>query len=222
MTWESHSLPPRQAEPTSLPPPPAGSKRMVMKRVEQAILKQAEIEWRRFPGLPGKHLALKKSGWHSWEYADTTTGLAEMRCEASSQTRFPKSVFYQGRVYEWRRVGKRKVMQAARVRDLVDLRANLSVLRRTGRHFDSRAGTRIVTPRVELSFPVKGWRPCAVMSAIDGSGNHLIEYRSIKWNSNWTSEIVINPEFLTLPQIHPIVAVSSRLIFDFFATGGGA
>ena len=59
------------------------------------------------------------------------------------------------------------------------------------------------------------------MSAIDGSGNHLIEYRSIKKNSKLTSEIVINPEFLAVPQIHLVVAVSSRLIFDVFQTGGG-
>jgi hypothetical protein len=36
-----------------------------------------------------------------------------------------------------------------------------------------------------------------------------------------TSEIVINPEFLTVPEIDLIVAVSSRLIFDFFQTSGG-
>jgi hypothetical protein len=95
------------------------------------------------------------------------------------------------------------------------------VLRRTGRHFDGRAGTRIVTPGTVLSFPVKGRRHSAVMSAMDGSGNHLIEYRSIRLNSKWTSEIAIDPEFVTTPQIHLIVAVSSRLIFDFFQTGGG-
>ena len=82
-------------------------------------------------------------------------------------------------------------------------------------------GQRIVTPRTELSFPVKGPRQSAVMSAIDASGNHLIEYRSIRLNSKWISEIVINPESLTFPQIDLIVAVSSRLIFDFFQTGGG-
>jgi hypothetical protein len=189
--------------------------------VRQAILKQAEIEWDRFSDLPGKHLYLRKSGWYSWEYANGASGLVEMRCQTSGFSRFPKSVSYAGRTYEWRRVGKRKFMQAARVRDLINVGTKSPVLRRTGRHFDGRAGTRITTPGTEIFFPVKGRRHSAVMSAIDGSGHHLIEYRSIRRNSKWTSEIVINPEFLTVPQIHLIVAVSSRLIFDFFQTGGG-
>ena len=186
------------------------------------MLKQAESEWRQFPGLPGTHLTLKKSGWHSWEYENAITGVVEMRCESSSRIRFPKSVSYEGRTYAWRRVGKREFMQAARVRDLVDVGTESSVLRRTGRHFDRKAGTRIVTSGTELSFPVTGRRECAVMSAIDGSGNSLIEYRSIKWKSKWTSEIAINPESLTVPQVYLIAAVSSRLILDFFANAGGA
>jgi hypothetical protein len=194
---------------------------VIRKGVRQAISKQADIEWHRFPDLSGKHLHLRKSGWSSWEYTNGTTGLVEMRCQTGSFTRFPKSVSYAGRTYEWRRVGKRKFNQAARVRELINAGTKSPVFRRTGRHFEGRAGTRIVTPGTEISFPVKGRRQSAVMSAIDGSGNHLIEYRSIRRNSKWTTEIVINPEFLTVPQIHLIVAVSSRLIFDFFQTGGG-
>jgi hypothetical protein len=143
-----------------------------------------------------------------------------MRCEASNKIRFPKSVTYQGRTYEWRRVGKRKFIQAARVRDLVNVATNSPVLRRTGRHFEGRAGTRIVTSGSEFSFPVKGGRHSAVMSAIDGSGNRLIEYRSIRF-SRRIVEVVINPEYATAPHIHLVAAVSSRLIFDFFRTGGG-
>jgi hypothetical protein len=221
MTWDSQSLPPPQPDLTSLPPPPTGPKRVVRKGVRQAILKQAEIEWRRFPDLPGKHLYLRKADWHSWEYVNYSVDRVEMRCENSASTRFPKSVSCQGRTYEWRRVGKRKFMQNARVRDLINVQTGSPVLRRTGRHFEGRAGTRIVTPGSEISFPVKGRRRSAVMSAIDGSGNRLIEYRSITRDSKLTSEIVINPEFLTVPAIHLIVAVSSRLIFDFFQTGGG-
>lgn len=210
------------ADPTSPPPPSPASRKAAKKGMQQAMMKRAESEWRQFPGLPGTHLTLKKSGWHSWEYENASTGAVEMRCESSSRIRFPKSVSYEGRTYAWRRVGKREFMQAARVRDLVDVGTESSVLRRTGRHFDGKARTRIVTSTTELSFPVKGRRECAVMSAIDGSGSSLIEYRSIKWNSKWTSEIAINPEFLTVPQIYLIAAVSSRLIFDFFTSGGGA
>lgn len=189
--------------------------------MRQAILNQAEVEWHRFADLPGKHFFLRRSGWYSWEYVNDTTGLVEMRCEANGFTRFPRSVTYQGRTYEWRRVGKRRLIQAARMRELINVGTKSPVLRRTGRHFDGQARTRIVTPGTELFFPVKGRRHCAVMSAIDGSGNHLIAYRTIRRNSKWTSEIVINPEFLTVPHIHLIASVSSRLIFDFFATGGG-
>jgi hypothetical protein len=115
-----------------------------------------------------------------------------------------------------------KFMQAARVRDLVDVGTQTPVLQRTGRHFDGGAGTRIVTASTDLSFPVKGRRECAVMSAVDGSGNHLSEYRSIRADSKWTTEIAITPDSLSVPQIHLIAAVSSRLIFDFFASAGGA
>jgi hypothetical protein len=222
MTSDSQSLPPPQPDLTSRPPPPTGPKRVVRKGVREAIQKQAEIEWSRFPDLPGKHLYLRKTDWHSWEFTNHNADRVEIRCENNAITRFPKSVSYQGRTYEWRRIGKRKFMQNARVRDLVNSQTGSPVLRRTGRHFDGRAGTRIVTPGSEIFFPVKGRRRSAVMSAIDGSGNHLIEYRSIKWDSKLTSEIVVNPEFLTVPEIHLIVAVSSRLIFDFFQTGGGA
>ena len=170
MTWESPSLQPPQPDPASLPPPPRGSKKAIRKGVREAILKQAEIEWHRFPELPGKHLSLRKSGWNSWEYVNQVTGLVEMRCESGQFTRFPKSVSYQGRTYEWRRVGKRKFMQAARVRDLVNVGTKSPVLRRTGRHFEGQARTRIVIPGRDLTFPVKGPRQSAVMSAIDGSG----------------------------------------------------
>jgi hypothetical protein len=222
MTRESrsHRLP--LPETANLPAPPSGPKRDVKKGVQQAILRQVEAEWQRFSDLPGTHFSLSKSGWHSWEYANNTTGLVEMKCEASGQTRFPKSVSYQGRTYAWRRVGTRKFMQAARVRDLVDVGTQAPVLQRTGRHFDGGAGTRIATPSADLSFPVKGRRECAVMSAVDRSGNRLIEYRSIRRDSQWTTEIAITPDFLSLPQIHLIAAVSSRLIFDFFASAGGA
>ena len=120
MAWKSHSRPPHQPDPTSLPPPPIGPKRVIRKRVRQAILRQAEIEWHLFPDLPGKHLYLRKSGRYSWECVNRTTGLVETRCDGSGFIRFPKSVSHRGKTYEWRRVGQRKFMQAARVRDLID------------------------------------------------------------------------------------------------------
>jgi hypothetical protein len=58
------------------------------------------------------------------------------------------------------------------------------------------------------------------MWAVDKSGNHVVGYRSIKRQSKRTTEMVITPSALTIPNIHLLVAVSSRLIFDFFKNGG--
>lgn len=203
-----------------LPPPPSGSKRTIRKAVTQADLKQAELEWRGFPELPGNHLSLRKSGRTTWEYVNDSTGTVVVSCASSMFARFPSSVIYQGRTYEWRRVGNREWNVALRVRDLVNVVTNSQVLRRTGIHLDRQAGTKIVLSGTVFSFPVKGPRSSAVMWAVDKSGNHVVGYRSIKHQSKRTTEIVITPGALTIPNIHLLVAVSSRLIFDFFKNGG--
>jgi hypothetical protein len=204
-----------------LPRPPSGSKRTIRKAVTKAVLKQAQLEWDAFPELPGNHLYLRKSGPTTWEYVNDTTGTVAVSCASSLFVRFPRSVTYQGRTYEWRRAGNRKFVAASRVRDLVNVATNSQVLRRRGIHIDQGAGTKIIVGGAEFSFPVKGPRSSAVMWAVDESAQHLVCYRSIKHQSKLTTEIVITPSALTIPNIHLLVAVSSRLIFDFFKTSGG-
>lgn len=221
MTSSERTEPAPPPSASALPPPPHGSKMAVRKAVRQAILQQAQAEWRGFPDLPGKHLYLRKSGWSSWELVNDGTGMVEVRCASSAFARFPKAVIHQGRTYEWRRVGKRQLVANSRVRELVNMTTKSPVLRRSGVHFNGRAGTRISLAGTEFIFPVRGRRASAVMSAVDRLGNHVIEYRSTKRQSKLTTEIVISPNALTIPQIQLLAFVSSRLLFDFFQSGGG-
>lgn len=195
------------------------------------MLNQAEAERRDFPKLLGKHLYLRKTGQGSWEYVNDSTGAVEVRCASSVFARFPKSVTCQGRTYEWQRVGKRALIKDPRVMDLVNVATKSRVLRRSGVHFNHLAGTRITLGGTEFRFPVRGRQSTAVMSATDGSGNHVVEYRVTThegstrmpgpWLSKLTTEVVISPSALTIPHIQLLVAVSSRLIFDFFQKPGG-
>ena len=74
-------------------------------------------------------------------------------------------------------------------------------------HFDGRAGKRVtLTGQGEIQFPVRGAGGRALMSAIDESGNCLVEYRSVqaKRGAFWyhsTSDVAIDPNTLTTPQL---------------------
>jgi hypothetical protein len=215
-----------QNEPRSRPPSASWLSRSRAERAallneRAALLEQADIEWQRFSSLPGRHLCLRKSGLSSWEYVDESSGAVEPRCHWTGIFgSFPTSVSYQGENYKWRVVEKR-FDASARVSDLFNTSTKSSVLRRSGVHVNHFAGTGISVAGAEFSFPVRGQARSAVMSAIDKSGNNLIEYRSIIRESMLTTEIVIGPNASTIPYVYLLVAVSSRLIFNFFDSGGG-
>ena len=64
------------------------------------------------------------------------------------------------------------------------------------------------------------------MSAIDDSGNRLVEYRKVhsKYQSRfeyWAVEAVISPAALAVPNIEMLVAVSSPLLIRYFESSGG-
>ena len=104
----------------------------------------------------------------------------------------------------------KQIKCSSAVEDLVDTRTKSPLLRRSGVHVNHLAKTKISLAGTEYSFPVEGQRSAAVMSAVDGSGNHVIEYRSNMRQSRPTTEIVISPSALTIPHVHLLVAVSSR------------
>jgi hypothetical protein len=203
--------------------------------------KQAEADWFSFPSFPGEHRCLRKTSRNSWEYINENTGTVEIRFSSNFTSRLPYSVFtsrlpssvsYQGSTYEWRRVGTRKLLASSRVRDLVNVRTGSSALRRSGVHFNSRAGTKIVLGEREFTFPVRGEYPHLMMSAVDGSGNQTVEYRltdqfehrlKSQEGSWWTEfrpqiDVVVSPQALAVPHVHVLAAVSSRLIWDYYQT----
>ena len=203
--------------------------------------KQAEADWFSFPSFPGEHRCLRKTGRNSWEYINENTGTVEIRFSSDFTSRLPYSVFtsrlpssvsYQGSTYEWRRVGKRKLLASSRVRDLVNVRTGWSALRRSGVHFNGRAGTKMVLGERQFTFPVRGEFPHLVMSAVDGSGNRTVEYRltsqfeyrlTSQEGSWWTElrpqiDVVVPPQALAVPHVHLLAAVSSRLIWEYYQT----
>ncbi len=217
-------------------PPPSGSEREDRPAGRKAAAEQAEADWVSFRSLPGEHRCLRKTGRNSWEYINENTGTVEIRFSSNFNSRLPYSVFtsrlpssvsYQGSTYEWRRVGKRKLLASSRVRDLVNVRTGSSALRRSGVHFGGDAGTKMVLGERELTFPIRGESPHLVMSAVDGSGNRMVEYRrTSQMARGWTGlfrpqiDVVVSPQALAVPHVHLLAAVSSRLIWEYIQTDG--
>lgn len=128
----------------------------------------------------------------------------------------------QGRTYGWQRVGKRKIVAASRVADLVNTGTNAPVLRITGVHYNDNAGTSVtLAGQRVIRFPVRSSEKCALMSAIDDSGNSLVEYRNRGASPLTFPDAVINPNALTVPQIELLVAVSARLLSGYFGHPSG-
>jgi hypothetical protein len=236
MTFDTGSEPVPPDHEMTPDPPPSGSERGDRSAVRKTAAEQAEADWVSFRSLPGEHRCLRKTGRNSWEYINENTGTVEIRFSSNFNSRLPYSVFtsrlpssvsHQGSIYEWRRVGKKKLLASSRVRDLVNVRTGSSAIRRSGVHFGGHAGTKMILGEKEFTFPIRGERPRAVMSAVDGSGNRKVEYRL--WSqegSGWTGlfrpqiDVVVSPQALAVPHVHLLAAVSSRLIWEYFQTDG--
>jgi len=193
------------------------------------ILAEVERDWHDFPNLPGKHLSWRKAGRGCWELITDSNGAVSVRREDKTPSILrnsisaPRSHIFtsQGRTYGWQRVGKRKIEAAARVTDLVDTATNAPVLRITGHHYNGVDGTTVsLAGQREIRFPVRGHKKCALMSAIDDSGNSLVEYRPVRGTNNLAVDAVINPNALTVPHMELLVAVSARLVFGYFIHPG--
>ena len=198
---------------------PPTRKSVAKKTMENAAAEQFKAAWHDFPELPGRRLSMRKTGRRTYELVnDDSRTIAT--CSGKASRRFPLTITTQGRTYAWRRVGERRLMASARVRELVNVATNAPVLRMRGTHFDHSAYTRITIGQHELQFPVVGTRQLALMSAIDQSGNSLIEYRldsterrSRFDNFGW-AEVVVNPAAMTIPHIELVVAVSRAISVD--------
>jgi len=199
------------------------------------ILAEVERDWRDFPNLPGKHMSWRKAGRGCWELITDSNGAVSVRREdrllrttveplpelqwLSSR---PHTFTSQGRTYGWQRVGKRRIVAASRVADLLNTATNAPVLRITGVHYNGVDATSVrLADQREIRFPVRGHNKCALMSAIDDSGNSLVEYRNRDASPLAFPDAVINPNALTVPQIELLVAVSARLLWTYFQHPSG-
>ena len=212
-----------------IPHPPSKSE------LPPGTLAEVERDWHDFPNLPGKHLSWRKAGRGCSELITDSNGAVRVRREAKTPLLLQSHIFpspgscifaSQGRTYGWQRVGKRKFEPASRVADLVNTATNAPVLRITGIHHNGVDGTSVsLAGQRVIRFPVRGHKECALMSAMDDSGNSLVEYRGVRGTNhfNLAVEAVINPNALTVPQIELLVAVSGGLLSRYFiyrSTGG--
>jgi hypothetical protein len=205
------------------------SGRRSRRAARKLLSEEVGAAWHNFPNLPGDHVSMRRAARGSWELVNDSSGSVSVRCAHKTSVGVPHTVTSQGRTYVWRPVAKRKGLASSRVEDLVNLSTNAPVLRMSGLHSNYRAGTRLtLVGQRELRFPVKGYSWRALMSAIDESGNSLIEYRLVPSKRRslldryaWT-EAVVSPTALTIPDIEVLVAVSSTFLLGYFQTGGGA
>ncbi len=103
------------------------------------------------------------------------------------------------------------------MRDLVNVRTGSLALRRSGVHFNGHAGTKMVLGEREFTFPIRGEIPYRLMSAVDGSGNRMVEYR-LKGLFGPQIDFVVSPQALAVPHVHLLAAVSSLLIWEYYQT----
>ena len=177
----------------------------------------------RLPKSSRKHLSWRKAGRGCWELITDSNGAISVRRETQSKLRnamfaVPCSYIFtsQGRTYGLQRVDKKK-----NVYDLVNNAKNAPVLRITGIHYNGGDGTSVsLAGQREIRFPVRGYKKCALMSAMDDAGNSLVEYRPVRGTNNLAVDAVINPNALTVPKIELLVAVSARLLFGYFIHPG--
>jgi hypothetical protein len=230
MTPDQESMQPGECEVSPFSPPP-GSKREVRRKVIQAVTQQQEAEWLAFPNLPGKRFSMRKARRGTYELVDEESGVATAECRHTVLRRFPRTVTNQGQIFAWRRVGKRQFLAERRVVDLVNDSTNAPVLRLSGIHMDLKAGTTLImNGQGPLHFSVRGAPSGALMSAIDESGNSLIEYRLVRSKRQsrfdyfgWT-EVAVSPTAQAFLHIDLAVAVSRQFLWSYFQSskkGGG-
>jgi DivIVA domain-containing protein len=196
------------------------SKRATKRQLQREEFRVHVKEWADFPNLPGKHLSWRRAGRGSWELITNPNGAVSVSASKRDV------LTAHGRTYAWRTVDKHGFWDAG-IEELTNIATNAPVLRKSGGHWDHKGDTRVtLTGQRELQFPVRGISGVGTMSAIDDSGNRLVEYRrmSSKHQSRFTYsavEAVVSPAALTIPNIELLVAVSSPLLIRYFESSGG-
>jgi DivIVA domain-containing protein len=196
------------------------SKRATKRQLEREEFRLHVKEWADLPNLPGKHLSWRRAGRGSWELITNSNGAVSV--SASKRDVLTSH----GRTYAWRTVDKQGFWDSG-IEELVNAATNAPVLRKSGSHWDHKGDTRVtLIGQRELHFPVRGFLGAGTMSAIDDSGNSLVEYRRMrsKHQSRFkyaAVEAVISPAALTIPNIELLVAVSSPLLIHYFESSGG-
>lgn len=173
---------------------------------------KAELEkhWEGFDRLAGTHLSWYRTGTRKWDLA---TRSGEVLASADSSRFTVGGATYETRVED-------------HAKWLVD-EAGTPVLHFEGRHFEGKADTKVrLRDQSMLSFPVIGRWNRAIMSAIDESGDTLVQYRlgppthglPIKSYSLRRVDSVVTPSATEVPDISLIVATTPKLLFRYFAT----
>ncbi len=193
------------------------SKRATKKQLRLEEFRQNVKERADFPNLPGKHLSWRRAGRGSWELTDSNGAVTVSTSKRDVLTSY-------GRSYTWRTVDKQGFWDAG-IEELANAATHAPVLRKSGSHWDHKSDTRVtLSGQRELQFPVRG--PLGSMSAVDVSGNSLVEYRRVQSKHQsrfeyWAVEAVISTAALTIPNIELLVAVSSPLLIRYFESRGG-
>ena len=128
----------------------------------------------------GTHLSMTLSHVESRRSHTLCGSDGAVRITATRERSRRFSYHSDGRTYTWRRVGKR-------LSNLVDVTTNVVVLQSSGTHYSGKATSHVVLEDgSQLAFPVRrgrhhlfrmGANRHSLMSAVDATGEHLIEYR---------------------------------------------
>ncbi len=143
----------------------------------QRLRQEHQLEWDRFPNLPGTHLSWRRSGIQTFDLVSTGNSVwatVHARGAYGSKANHRLRIIVNGRTYSSRRVGRSKDAK----RELVDVSNGRVIFSSTGLHYNNHANTQVVSPgEGSFRFPVRSTRRAGLMSAIDESGKVLAEFR---------------------------------------------
>jgi hypothetical protein len=154
-------------------------------------------------------------------------------------TDLKSSIVAGGHTYKWRQVSGPSTKDSILkwlggtkgpdddTRDLVDAVTSRQALRVIGHHGYCKATMQVISPGHTIELPVRGRKPKnGMMSAIDESDNHLIEYRlnysrngGFNANPNSRVEIAVTPIGMSLPGIQLLVAVTFGCLSSYYYCG---
>jgi hypothetical protein len=201
---------------------------------KKADVAQAKADWQAFPKLAGTHLSIRRSSRGVWELV-TSSNSVGATSRGGYFTRPASTINARGRTYRWQRSESRRAalreLAATRTpseRSVVDATTGLPTLTMTGRHFNFKAGTKVMwADGTTVTLPARGRKAGnAVMSAIDESGTVLIHYRLLSQKRNIlfghrNVEVAVSPEARSASGIALLAAVTADGLLNYVQTPGG-